>query len=210
MLERKYGGIKARTAALTIQRAFRRYTLLKKFVAITAMAKAEKRLSRNVQDDNDCRQVNNISDNDRISYHNQIYIQQSMQQVNNRPTPIRSMSLRERRHAENSGMPRSQSGRCEGQIGHQVNQVVGHQHTGGYNVHQSGRHTPSMIASPCTRHQPPPSPCWDTSSQESGGSSIHYYSPQVCFSLFIIYTFFLFFYFKKQETYLFEREIYIY
>ncbi|KOX69605.1 IQ motif and SEC7 domain-containing protein 1 [Melipona quadrifasciata] len=41
MLERKYGGVKARNAALTIQRAFRRYTLLKKFAAITAMAKAE-------------------------------------------------------------------------------------------------------------------------------------------------------------------------
>lgn len=46
MLERRYGGVKARNAALTIQRAFRRYTLLKKFAAITAMAKAEKRVSR--------------------------------------------------------------------------------------------------------------------------------------------------------------------
>lgn len=46
VLERKYGGVKARNAALTIQRAFRRYTLLKKFAAITAMAKAEKRISR--------------------------------------------------------------------------------------------------------------------------------------------------------------------
>ena len=46
LLERKYGGIKARKAALTIQRAFRRYTLVKKFKAITAMAKAEKRFSR--------------------------------------------------------------------------------------------------------------------------------------------------------------------
>lgn len=46
VLERKYGGNKARTAALTIQRAFRRYTLLKKFADITAMAKAEKRCSR--------------------------------------------------------------------------------------------------------------------------------------------------------------------
>ncbi|XP_071450488.1 IQ motif and SEC7 domain-containing protein 1-like isoform X2 [Hetaerina americana] len=49
MLERKYGGVRARTAALTIQRAFRRYTLVKKFAAITAMAKAEKRLSRRFQ-----------------------------------------------------------------------------------------------------------------------------------------------------------------
>ena len=45
MLERKYGGVKARNAALTIQRAFRHYTLLKKFAAITAMAKAEKPVS---------------------------------------------------------------------------------------------------------------------------------------------------------------------
>lgn len=48
VLERKYGGVKARNAALTIQRAFRRYTLLKKFAAITAMAKAEKRISRRI------------------------------------------------------------------------------------------------------------------------------------------------------------------
>lgn len=48
MLERKYGGVKARNAALVIQRAFRRYTLLKKFAAITAMAKAEKRTSRRI------------------------------------------------------------------------------------------------------------------------------------------------------------------
>lgn len=46
MLERKYGGIRARLAAITIQRAFRHYTMVKKFASITAMAKAEKRLSR--------------------------------------------------------------------------------------------------------------------------------------------------------------------
>lgn len=46
LLERKYGGICARTAAITIQRAFRHYTMVKKFASITAMAKAEKRLSR--------------------------------------------------------------------------------------------------------------------------------------------------------------------
>ncbi|XP_011302705.1 IQ motif and SEC7 domain-containing protein 1 isoform X2 [Fopius arisanus] len=169
MLERKYGGVKARNAALTIQRAFRRYTLLKKFAAITAMAKAEKRLSRTIQESAD-----RPSDHDRIVYHNQVYIQQSPQSAN-RPMPIRSMSLRERRHVENSGMPRSLSGRCEVQVmAHQVN--TGHHHPG-YNIHQSGRHTPSLTPSPCARHQPPPSPCWDTSSQESG-SSIHYYNPQ--------------------------------
>ncbi|KAK0170448.1 hypothetical protein PV328_011010 [Microctonus aethiopoides] len=174
MLERKYGGVKARNAALTIQRAFRRYTLLKKFAAITAMAKAEKRLSRNIQENVERTSI--IPDHERIVYHNQIYIQQTpSSQTSNRPVPIRSMSLRERRYAENSAMPRSQSGRCEMQMmSHQIN--IGHQHPG-YNLHQSGRHTPSLTPSPCGRHQPPPSPCWDTSSQESG-SSIHYYNPQ--------------------------------
>lgn len=53
LLERKYGGDRARSAAITIQRAFRRYTLLKKFAAITAMAKAEKRISRRIPGNND-------------------------------------------------------------------------------------------------------------------------------------------------------------
>ncbi|XP_047355444.1 IQ motif and SEC7 domain-containing protein 1 isoform X6 [Vespa velutina] len=173
MLERKYGGVKARNAALTIQRAFRRYTLLKKFAAITAMAKAEKRLSRKLQDPVD-RPVN-ANDHERMAYHSQIYIQQS--QTANRPMPIRSMSLRERRHVDNSQspIPRSQSGRCEIQIG--GGGGGGHQHVN-HSLHQSGRHTPSLAPSPCNRHQPlPPSPCWESSSQESG-SSIHYYNPQ--------------------------------
>ncbi|XP_018395210.1 PREDICTED: IQ motif and SEC7 domain-containing protein 1 isoform X2 [Cyphomyrmex costatus] len=169
MLERKYGGVKARNAALTIQRAFRRYTLLKKFAAITAMAKAEKRLSRKLQELAIDRS-GNLNDHERMVYHSQIYIQQA--QSANRPMPIRSMSLRERRHVDNSQspIPRSQSGRCEVQ-------VSGHQHTN-HNLHQSGRHTPSLAPSPCNRHQQlPPSPCWESSSQESG-SSIHYYNPQ--------------------------------
>ncbi|XP_067205713.1 IQ motif and SEC7 domain-containing protein 1 isoform X5 [Linepithema humile] len=170
MLERKYGGVKARNAALTIQRAFRRYTLLKKFAAITAMAKAEKRLSRKLQEAAADRS-GGLSDHERMVYHSQIYIQQT--QPANRPMPIRSMSLRERRHADNSQspIPRSQSGRCEVQ-------VTGHQHTN-HSLHQSGgRHTPSLAPSPCNRHQQlPPSPCWESSSQESG-SSIHYYNPQ--------------------------------
>ncbi|XP_011064908.1 PREDICTED: IQ motif and SEC7 domain-containing protein 1 isoform X5 [Acromyrmex echinatior] len=170
MLERKYGGVKARNAALTIQRAFRRYTLLKKFAAITAMAKAEKRLSRKLQELAIDRS-GNLNDHERMVYHSQIYIQQA-QSANSRPMPIRSMSLRERRHVDNSQspIPRSQSGRCEVQ-------VSGHQHTN-HNLHQSGRHTPSLAPSPCNRHQQlPPSPCWESSSQESG-SSIHYYNPQ--------------------------------
>ncbi|KAK8726401.1 hypothetical protein OTU49_010252 [Cherax quadricarinatus] len=47
MLERRYGGVVARRAAITIQRAYRRYAMYKKFRSITATAKAqEKRLSR--------------------------------------------------------------------------------------------------------------------------------------------------------------------
>lgn len=45
LLERKYGGVKARKAAITIQRAFRHYKMVKKFASITAMAKADKRIS---------------------------------------------------------------------------------------------------------------------------------------------------------------------
>ncbi|XP_012280396.1 IQ motif and SEC7 domain-containing protein 1 isoform X2 [Orussus abietinus] len=174
MLERKYGGVKARNAALTIQRAFRRYTLLKKFAAITAMAKAEKRLSRKLQDSAD--RAGNPPEAERVAYHGQIYVQQP--QSTSRPMPIRSMSLRERRPLDGSQspIPRSQSGRCEIQMtpGHQVN--AGHQMSN-HALHQTGRHTPSLTPSPCARHQPPPSPCWDSSSQESG-SSIHYYNPQ--------------------------------
>ena len=45
-LERKYGGRRARYAAVTIQRAYRRHQLSKTFRAITDSAKSEKRLSR--------------------------------------------------------------------------------------------------------------------------------------------------------------------
>ncbi|XP_076330258.1 IQ motif and SEC7 domain-containing protein 1-like isoform X2 [Tachypleus tridentatus] len=45
MLERKYGGVCARHAALTIQRAFRKYCMVKRFQEL-AHPKSEKRLSR--------------------------------------------------------------------------------------------------------------------------------------------------------------------
>ena len=45
-LERRYGGRRARRAAVIIQRAYRRYALDKKFRAITLSAKSERRLSR--------------------------------------------------------------------------------------------------------------------------------------------------------------------
>lgn len=50
ILERRYGGLRARRAAVTIQRAFRRRQLLKKFSAITAMAKAADSNARRLQD----------------------------------------------------------------------------------------------------------------------------------------------------------------
>ncbi|XP_066158625.1 IQ motif and SEC7 domain-containing protein 1 isoform X4 [Euwallacea fornicatus] len=93
VLERKYGGVKARNAALTIQRAFRRYTLLKKFAAITAMAKAEKRISRRLPPSNE---------------ENKCHSESSDQQCSE------SMSLRERRHIDNMPIPRSQSGTPSG------------------------------------------------------------------------------------------------
>ena len=50
MLERKYGGhARANHAARVIQRAFRHYSMRRKFATITAMAKAERRLSRRIQ-----------------------------------------------------------------------------------------------------------------------------------------------------------------
>ncbi|XP_014217148.1 IQ motif and SEC7 domain-containing protein 1 isoform X2 [Copidosoma floridanum] len=200
MLERKYGGVKARNAALTIQRAFRRYTLLKKFAAITAMAKVEKRLSRKLQEA--AERQEHLQDA-RLAYqhHNQVYVQshqqqhyqrqQQQQSPVGRPMPTRSMSLKERRHVVVDGsargcaspVPRGQPGRCEIQIApapHQTNQLANHQLVN-HGVATSGRHTPSLTPSPCGRQQqqqqPPASPCWESSSQESG-SSINYYNPQ--------------------------------
>lgn len=61
VLERKYGGSKARRAAVVIQRAFRRYTLLKKFAAITAMAKMERRASRRLLNNEHVDNSQNVS-----------------------------------------------------------------------------------------------------------------------------------------------------
>jgi hypothetical protein len=58
LLERKYGGIRARKAATTIQRAFRHYKMVRKFASITAMAKADKRIS------NRCSMQSLISEHD--------------------------------------------------------------------------------------------------------------------------------------------------
>ncbi|XP_050519247.1 IQ motif and SEC7 domain-containing protein 1 isoform X3 [Diabrotica virgifera virgifera] len=107
VLERKYGGDKARSAALTIQRAFRRYTLLKKFAAITAMAKAEKRISRRLPaTSEDCNQTPTTEQpcND-YAFGFDAHDCNSLRMM-----PVRSMSLRERRHIDNMHIPRSQSG----------------------------------------------------------------------------------------------------
>lgn len=111
MLERKYGGVKARNAALTIQRAFRHYTLLKKFAAITAMAKAEKRLSRRMVGFTE--ETNNENHSHRLQLDG--YLPPGPPSM-----PLRSMSMRERRHTgvtntptSNNILPRSHSGRCD-------------------------------------------------------------------------------------------------
>uniref|UniRef100_A0A182MX56 SEC7 domain-containing protein n=1 Tax=Anopheles culicifacies TaxID=139723 RepID=A0A182MX56_9DIPT len=130
LLERKYGGVKARNAALTIQRAFRHYTMVKKFASITAMAKAEKRMSRRVQQQ---QQQNELDMMHHHPHHlqpaledGQIYATEDGTMVgqqrvcatisatppgtlHHRVTPVRSMSLRERR-LDSSPIPRSQSG----------------------------------------------------------------------------------------------------
>ncbi|XP_053684548.1 IQ motif and SEC7 domain-containing protein 1 isoform X2 [Sabethes cyaneus] len=134
LLERKYGGVKARNAALTIQRAFRHYTMVKKFASITAMAKAEKRMSRRVQHQQQQQQaelemLHHQQQQQQLQSHLapeevQLYEDGSLvggQRVcatisatppgtlHHRVTPVRSMSLRERR-MDSSPIPRSQSG----------------------------------------------------------------------------------------------------
>ncbi|XP_026746359.1 IQ motif and SEC7 domain-containing protein 1 isoform X1 [Trichoplusia ni] len=94
ILERRYGGLRARRAAVTIQRAFRRRQLLKKFSAITAMAKAADSNARRLQDGPDHGQLVNGTD----MYGNSI-MQKSpagAEKVLALTRPMRSMSLRER------------------------------------------------------------------------------------------------------------------
>lgn len=115
LLERKYGGIKARRAAIIIQRAFRRYQLIKKFTHITEMVKAEKGRTRHMQ---------GLSCGSSVVAHGNDYtcdakITTACLQAN--VTPIRSMSMREKRLAElesngsgggTNSLPRTYAGRC--------------------------------------------------------------------------------------------------
>ncbi|CAH2987217.1 unnamed protein product [Chilo suppressalis] len=94
ILERRYGGLRARRAAVTIQRAFRRRQLLKKFSAITAMAKAADSTARRMQDGPDHVQLVNGTD----IYANTL-LQKSpagTEKMLALTRPMRSMSLRER------------------------------------------------------------------------------------------------------------------
>ncbi|XP_065218798.1 IQ motif and SEC7 domain-containing protein 1 isoform X2 [Planococcus citri] len=105
MIERKYGGAKARNAAVTIQRAFRRYMLIKKFTDITAMAKGEKRVSRRIENTSN-------STHPHVEYcepKNSSCVQANV-------TPIRSLSMKEKRLPElengTNSLPRTYAGRC--------------------------------------------------------------------------------------------------
>ncbi|EDW34843.1 GL21024 [Drosophila persimilis] len=137
LLERKYGGVRARNAAVTIQRAFRHYMMVKKFASITAMAKAEKRLSRRMvvtasslglAEENASSSAYGSATESQLDQQQQQQQQQQMQQQQqprvtimagpagaaspglSRTPPTRSLSMRERRQLDCSPIPRSQSG----------------------------------------------------------------------------------------------------
>ncbi|CAB0007674.1 unnamed protein product [Nesidiocoris tenuis] len=128
LLERKYGGDRARNAALTIQKAFRHYTLVKKFATITAMAKAEKRFSRRLvgfQEEGGAAGAgasstggDNNSTNlaqDCSSSSSAVVMAGPNKGNSSSNLPLRSLSMREKRSATNvtPSLPRSYSGRCE-------------------------------------------------------------------------------------------------
>lgn len=95
ILERRYGGLRARHAAIIIQRAFRRRQLLKKFSAITAMAKAADSTARRHQD-GQVEYANGINGGDIYST---TLLQKSpgaADKTLSLTRPMRSMSLRER------------------------------------------------------------------------------------------------------------------
>ncbi|XP_063702430.1 IQ motif and SEC7 domain-containing protein 1 isoform X3 [Culicoides brevitarsis] len=195
LLERKYGGIKARHAALTIQRAFRHYTMVKKFASITAMAKAEKRTSRRMQapvvtapgtpgaiaqqqmlqaqqqqqmqqqyhqlpeyviDENGQQLQITYGGDQEINIGGQRVCAtiQAAPQGNQRITPNRSMSLRERR-LDVSPVPRSQSGNAspappQGWNQSPVPQTQPHSHPHVNLMHQQHYYSPGAP----TQYQP--------------------------------------------------------
>ncbi|KAL9902051.1 IQ motif and SEC7 domain-containing protein 1 isoform X3 [Glossina fuscipes] len=160
LLERKYGGVRARNAAITIQRAFRHYMMVKKFASITAMAKAEKRSSRRTllvgaKDETAISAPITKTTDSENATESQLDVtatimsakaQQQQQQprvtilagpagANNhqsmsgtRTPPTRSMSMRERRNADDS-LPRSQSG------AHSISAICSSSSTGSNHPH---------------------------------------------------------------------------
>lgn len=112
LLERKYGGECARQAAIVIQRAFRHYMLVKKFAHITAMAKAEKRLTKRLEDTQSLRSHNS-------------------------QTSLRSGSFREHRPGYSTircnSLPRSKSGRCDLNYYYSLESSCSHFYSHNYN-----------------------------------------------------------------------------
>lgn len=141
LLERKYGGVRARNAAITIQRAFRHYMMVKKFASITAMAKAEKRLSRRTivvggggsadeatgttsltsaygsntesqaMDGGVLTSAVNQQQQPRVTIMPGPPGTHQSLASGSRTPPTRSLSMRERRHVDGGTIPRSQSGK---------------------------------------------------------------------------------------------------
>ncbi|KPJ16784.1 IQ motif and SEC7 domain-containing protein 1 [Papilio machaon] len=140
ILERRYGGLRARRAAVTIQRAFRRRQLLKKFSAITAMAKAADSNARRLQDGSDHGQLVNGND----IYANTL-LQKSpagTEKMMGLTRPMRSMSLRERHDVDISNHMA-----CEAQNEAMVEAMVARVQHSAHQIH--------MIASELPPHHRP-------------------------------------------------------
>ncbi|KAL5282517.1 IQSEC1.2 family protein [Megaselia abdita] len=94
LLERKYGGLKARNAAITIQRSFRHFMMVKKFASITAMAKTEKKTKKAAR----------LTDSPISSTQEKTFDNNDTKLIigSSRIPPSRSLSLRETRTFESS------------------------------------------------------------------------------------------------------------
>nr|XP_032524930.1 IQ motif and SEC7 domain-containing protein 1 [Danaus plexippus plexippus] len=132
ILERRYGGLRARRAAVTIQRAFRRRQLLKKFSAITAMAKAADSNARRMQDGE------HLLVNGNDIYAN-AHTQKSpaSDKVLALTRPVRSMSLRERHDIDlNNHMP------CDPQ--NEVEMMMARVQQSAHQIHMIASEIPTM------------------------------------------------------------------
>ncbi|EAA13089.5 AGAP011421-PA, partial [Anopheles gambiae str. PEST] len=119
LLERKYGGVKARNAALTIQRAFRHYTMVKKMDRFTpprTVRWSASSVSVRRKYSFSCCEIYICCETKNAVFSNEPFPKLSRSisatppgTLHHRVTPVRSMSLRERR-LDSSPIPRSQSG----------------------------------------------------------------------------------------------------